>query len=339
MRRILLALALLFVVGLVTALAIHRHVERVATTAIEPGSTAKLRVEIPKGATLAKIGEQLSQLGLIKSARVWRVYWRLHPPPEAKAGRHDLTRGMNMPELLAALAGPPIPDDIPITIVEGWRIRDIDETLSSQGHFPAGAYRAQASRLGELKVPFTLTATSLEGYVYPETFMVPKASPIDVRLLIERQLEKFGAAFAQPYADEIAKSGRSLHQLVIMASLLEREEPKPEVRPKVAGVLWKRIDKGWPLGVDATSRYTLPDWNDRKAFLKQLRDPNDPYNTRLKAGLPPGPIGAPSLPSLLAALRPEPSEYWYYLHDSTQTIHFGKDSAEHEANRKKYDVY
>ena len=71
-----------------------------------------------------------------------------------------------------------------------------------------------------------------------------------------------------------------------MASMLEREEPKPEQRPMVAGILWKRIDNKWNLGVDATSRYTLEEWNNRKAFLKKLRDPKDPYNTRLKEVFP-----------------------------------------------------
>ena len=124
-----------------------------------------------------------------------------------------------------------------------------------------------------------------------------------------------------------------------MASMLEREEPVASVRPKVAGVLYKRLDAKHPLGVDATSRYTLDAWNDRRAFLKKLRDPDDPYNTRLRIGLPPTPIGAPGLPSLQAALRPVASPYWYYLHDAKQQIHFAETAEGHEANRRRYDVW
>ena len=80
-------------------------------------------------------------------------------------------------------------------------------------------------------------------------------------------------------------------------------------------------------------------WNDRRAFLKKLRDPRDPYNTRLRKGLPPTPIGAPSLSSLKAALRPKKSRYLYYLHDSNGNIHFARNAKQHEANRKKYNVY
>ena len=78
---------------------------------------------------------------------------------------------------------------------------------------------------------------------------------------------------------------------------------------------------------------------DRKAFLKKLRDPKDPYNTRLRPGLPPTAIGNPAIDSLKAALAPTPSEFWYYLHDSEQNLHPARNANEHEANRAKYNVY
>jgi UPF0755 protein len=124
-----------------------------------------------------------------------------------------------------------------------------------------------------------------------------------------------------------------------MASLLEREEPSLSNRPLVAGILWKRLDHNWNLGVDATSRYTLDVWNDRRAFLKQLRDPGDVYNTRLRPGMPPTAIGNPNLSSLKAALSPKSSKFWYYLHDKNGTIHPSRSAAEHEMNRQKHNVY
>ena len=135
------------------------------------------------------------------------------------------------------------------------------------------------------------------------------------------------------------RSGRSLDEVVVMASMLEREEPKPAQRPVVAGILWKRINMKFPLGVDATSRYGLRDWNDRSAFLKRLRDPGDAYNTRMKVGLPPGPIGAPTVDSLTAALRPQANEFLYYLHDADKNLHPSRNAAEHEALRAKFNVY
>jgi hypothetical protein len=173
------------------------------------------------------------------------------------------------------------------------------------------------------------------------TVTVPTRVPsrLDVDVLLQRQLDTFTSRFYEPHEEEIATSGRTLHELVIMASMLEREEPVPAQRPLVAGILWKRIDAKTALGVDATSRYELVEWNDRTAFLKRLRDPDDAYNTRLKVGLPPGPIGAPTLDSLVAALRPVKSEFWYYLHDAQKVLRPSRNGAEHEALRKKYNVY
>ena len=91
--------------------------------------------------------------------------------------------------------------------------------------------------------------------------------------------------------------------------------------------------------MDATSRYTLPKWNDRRAFLKKLRDPKDPYNTRLRPGLPPTAIGNADISSLEAAAAPTPSPYWYYLHDKTGQLHPSRSVKEHEAYRRKYNVY
>jgi UPF0755 protein len=271
---------------------------------------------------------------------VWRAWLRLNPgAPAPKAGRHRVSAAMDVPALLEALGGPPLPDDVPLTMVEGWRLRDADAALAERGLIRAGAYEEAARQPSRFRLPFAFEQADLEGYLFPETYMVPPG-PLDVDRLVQRQLDTLHARFVAPHGEEVAKRGLSLHAVVTMASLLEREEPDPATRPEVAGVLYKRLDAGMALGVDATSRYGLVDWNDRAAFLKRLRDPADPYNTRLRVGLPPGPIGAPGLPSLLAALRPEKdTPYWYYLHDAQRRIHFGRDAAEHEANRRRHDVW
>jgi UPF0755 protein len=162
---------------------------------------------------------------------------------------------------------------------------------------------------------------------------------IDPRQLVQKQLDQFAARVFTPLESELKASRRSLHELVTMASMLEREEPTPANRPLVAGILWKRVDRGFPLGVDATSRYELASWNDRGAFLVKLRDTQDPYNSRHRKGLPPTPIGAPTLSSFEAALRPTPSDYLYYLHDASRTLRPSRDAVEHEALRAQYGVY
>jgi UPF0755 protein len=338
MRWVARALSVLIVIGVLAVGGGYVWIEQTANTSRDPTAVERpVEFRVQKGATPNQLGRELEAEKLISSALVWKVYVRLHGGGTPKAGRHMLHAGMTIPELIKALGETPLSDDIPLTMVEGWRLVDADEILSAAGAFKSGEYLRAAQNPQRFQIPFPFEGKTLEGYLYPETYMVPPG-PVDVEKLIQRQLEKFHEKFYLPHRQEIEASGRTLHQLTILASMLEREEPVPALRPKVAGVMYNRLNSNTPLGIDATSRYLLPQWNDRKAFIKNLENPNEPYNTRKKAGLPPGPIGAPSLPSLLAALRPEKSQYWYYLHDSNRQIHFSRTAAEHEAKRTKYNV-
>lgn len=307
--------------------------------------------EVAPGTTARGLGPTLQTAGLIQDS--WRWEWFLRTQTEGdqeggkclKAGPHKVRPGMDAPTLLTALCGAPVPKDEPFTVVEGWRIREIDAALTAKGWLDAGEFTTAAtSDLSAYKVTFPIPNDTLEGFLYPETYRVePAAFAKDdgARQFVQRLLDTFGERFGEEAAaaEEAGTLPRAFHDLVVMASMIEREEPKPENRPIIAGILWKRIDANWNLGVDATSRYTIEDWNDRSAFMVKLRDAKDPWNTRLRPGLPPTPIGSPGEVALRAAMSPVPSEYWYYLHDSTQTFHGGKDVREHEANRRKYNVY
>lgn len=302
---------------------------------VNPGSTEVFVFEVPKGASASGLAPTLASEGLVPSAFAWKWFLRSTDGGCLKAGRFEVSKHLSMRELLAVLCGPPIPEDVPFTVVEGWRIQDIDAALVAQGLIDAGAYASLAISK-DVALPFEVPGPTLEGYLWPETYrIVPDA--FDVKAFIERQVRTFDERFATPYADKLGD--RSLHDVVVMASMLEREEPKPSQRAIVAGILWKRIDHGWNLGVDATSRYVLQDWSDRKLFLKQLRDPDDAYNTRLRAGLPPTAIGNPGLESLKAAVAPEDSPHWYYLHDAEGVFHGAKDGAGHAANKRRFNVY
>lgn len=305
--------------------------------AADPADKADREVTVPKGTTPRTLGPVLAAAGVIDDADDFATYARLSKEGSClKAGRHRLNRAMTPHDILTAVCGVPLPDDVAFTVVEGWRIREIDAALAEKGWIQPGAYAAAASDPSHFKASFPLPTGTLEGYLYPETYMVAP-DRFEVGAFIQRQLDLFGERFAVPYQDKV--SARGLNAIVIMASMLEREEPKDVNRPLVAGILWKRIDNGWNLGVDATSRYTLDEWNDRPAFMKRLRDPADPYNSRLRPGLPPTPIGNPALPSLKAAAEPVDSEFWYYLHDGEQNLHPSRNVAEHEAFRAKYNVY
>jgi UPF0755 protein len=294
--------------------------------------------EVPKGASGYSVGKKLEGEGLILSASDWKWFLKHEADGSCiKAGRFELTRAMTIPQVAKVLCDKPLGNDTPFTVLEGWRIREIDEALAMAGYIQAGEYAALAAQPALFNLPFEdENLSSLEGFLLPETY---RLNPLKFKAkkFIQRQLRTFWERFAREHGAGMAHRG--FYEVVIMASLLEREEPDPKLRPLVAGILWKRLENNWHLGVDATSRYSIEKWNDRKAFLKQLRDPNDPYNTRLKPGFPPTPIGNPSLESLEAAMRPESSPYWYYLHDSKGNMHPSRSAKEHEAYRKRYNVY
>jgi UPF0755 protein len=305
----------------------------------EPNNTSKIIFEVPKGTSARTLGKKLVAVNVIDSADNFTNYVRITKEGGCiKAGRFSLSRAMSAQQIIETLCGVPLHNDKPFTVVEGWRIREIDAALVKEGWIKPGEYSKLAASPEQFKAPFDLPKDTLEGYLFPQTYML-STDNFETKQFIQRQIDLLVSDFYIPYKGDIAKSKRSFPELIIMGSMLEREEPKQKNRPMVAGILWKRIDNNWKLGVDATSRYTLDEWNDRKAFLKKLRDPNDVYNTRLRSGLPPTAIGNPSSSSLKAALKPVDSPYWYYLHDSSQNLHPAKDLKGHEANRRKHNVY
>ncbi len=335
MKKLLLVLVIL---GVVAVGGLYAWAEAGLRSPVSEAPAPEVEITVAKGSSAKALGPLLAEAGLIKDVKLWRYFLWRHSGLKVKAGRFKVSPHQTIPELAAVLEGPPLPEDEPFVMIEGWRLRDTDAALAAKGWIKPGEYIQKASHPELFKAPFPLPDKTLEGYLYPETYRVTTA-PLDLAGLIQRQLDMFAERFYAPNQPEIAKSQRSLHELVVMASLLEREEPLPTQRPLVAGILWKRIDKQFPLGVDATSRYELPEWNDRVAFLAKLRDPNDPYNSRTRKGLPPGPIGAPTVESLLAALRPVKSDFWYYLHDGQKKLHPSRNAEEHEKLRAKYSVY
>jgi UPF0755 protein len=339
MKKALVALAVVVALGLAAVGGAFVWVKSGAEAAMGAPDAPDEIFVVDKGVSGRGVGAALVKAGFIGNLWFWRFYLRSHPSFSPKAGKHALSKKLTLPQIADELQRSPIPESKPFTMIEGWRLRDTDAALVEQGLIKPGEYIAAASTSAGYKAPFPLPARGLEGYLYPETYAVDVDKPVDVRALVQRQLDSFVERFYGPHAKEVEASGRTLDQIVIVASMLEREEPTPAQRPIVAGIMWKRVAMNFPLGIDATSRYSLAEWNDRKEFLKKLRDPSDPYNTRHSPGLPPGPIGAPTVASLQAALRPQMSDFLYYLHDADRVLHPSRNAAEHEALRKQYNVY
>lgn len=178
---------------------------------------------------------------------------------------------------------------------------------------------------------FVETARPDEGYLFPDTYLfLPNA---DTDTVLEELRENF-AEKTEPFLADITLSGRTLQEIVIMASMLEKEASREGDRKRIAGVLWKRIDAGMPLQVDATLDYALGK-NTYELTEEDLRA-DSPYNTYKNSGLPVAPISNPGLASLAAALYYEDSPYWYYLSDRQGKLYFSETFEEHVAYKRQY---
>lgn len=207
---------------------------------------------------------------------------------------------------------------IKITIPEGKTVPEIATVLDAKlADFDSAAFRAAAAQY--------------EGYLFPETyFFFPTVTPEEVA-------SEMRAMFDTQTADLFTESllaGRTQTSVVIMASLIEREAHGSDDRAVIAAILYKRLELGMRLQVDATVAYAVGKGDD--ILTKADFAVDSPYNTYRHGGLPPGPIANPGLEAIKAALSPAKTDYLYYLHDKNGSIHYAKTYAEHQKNIAKY---
>lgn len=276
---------------------------------IEPGSDETVIFLVKKGEGAKEISINLKEQGLIRYSSLFRVYALIEDKAEElKAGEYELSFSMNVPEIVNKLASG---DRIKkmITIIEGWTIKDIADYLEVE----------------ELD-------SDLEGYLFPDTYEI---SPEDgIEEIIEKMLDNFNKKMSLELIEEIASQGKTVHEIVIMASLIEKEVRTFEDKKIVSGILWKRIESNMPLQVDATITYITG--KKSTEILQEEIEIDSPYNTYKYKGLPFGPICNPGMESILAAIYPESSEYWFYLSTLEGETIFSKTLKEHNEARAKY---
>lgn len=292
--------------------------------------------QIKKGQSVKEIASNLEEKELIKSDTAFYLYAKYNDLGEQiLAGRFILKQNMNVPEIIAALSDPSLSETI-ITIQEGLSIKEIDEKLSKENiiknnefvsavkNFNGWQYYGFLEKNIQKKLEYPL-----EGYIYPDTYFID-TSTFKASDLIYMALDNFEIKI-EPYINQI--NDKSLSEIIIMASIVENEVFGKEDRKKVAGILWKRLENNWTLGADATLLYIT---NDRKIDKTDL-NLDSPYNTRKYGGLPPGPIGNPSIEAIEASLNPIKTPYWFYLNspDTGETI-YAISNDDHNQNKEKY---
>ncbi|MBU1031435.1 endolytic transglycosylase MltG [Patescibacteria group bacterium] len=278
---------------------------------------------IGKGMGVSEIAKKLKEDNLIKSELVFKLYVRQNNlTNNLQAGSYKLSPSMSVSELLENIqAGS---TDTWITLIEGWRIEEMAEKLSSE--------------LGVQSSEFLKNAK--EGYMFPDTYLLPK--DFTVEQIVKKLRDNFDVKYSDELKSRIRALGLTEDQGVILASIVEREARSDEARKMVASILLKRFKIGMGLNADATIQYILGYQSSEKSWWKRhlTRDDlkiNSPYNTYLHRGLPPTPICNPGLASLQAVANADSSTpYLYYYHDSEGNSHYGKTLEEHNQNIATY---
>jgi UPF0755 protein len=296
-------------------------------------------VDIPHGASRRTAAHILKKAGVIRNSFAFEFYARRHPKRTLEAGEYLFDHALSGKEVFWKLANGEVYQQ-PFTVREGETIFDIARDLEAAKYMAAEDFLKAAEDPSEIKDLFP-EARSLEGFLFPATYNLPKHAPAEE--LTGMMVRKFREALANvlPNADtgseESDPPAPSIASMVTLASLVERETPKPDERPLVAGVFANRLAKNMPLQCDPTVIYALQMDDEYKGTLT-LRDLrlNSPYNTYRNKGLPPGPIGNPGEVALRAALHPAQTDYLYFVANTQGGHFFGSTLAEHNKNVAKY---
>ena len=276
---------------------------------------SQVRINIPAGSGAGDIGEQLAKEGVVDSAFFFRVRATLSGKRDSlRSGRHTLRKDMTYGSAIAALSVPDTTAKRPtvnVTIPEGRSRREIAPLSGKAGL--RGSYMEASSRFRGALDPFRYDAPrgtrSLEGFLYPATYELDVRAP--ARDLVERQLAAFRDNFATVNLERARRGKLTAYDVLIIASMVEREAQLAKERPLIAAVIYNRLKDGTPLGIDATTRYALN--KPSGALLQSELEVDSPYNTRRRAGLPPTPIGNPGLSSIRAAAAPADVKFRYFV--------------------------
>jgi len=316
--------ALAVVVLLASAFAAAWRYET-SSTKIEAGGLP-VKLLVARGSSAEKVARQLQALGLVRHPLVFRLLARQRGVSgQLKAGEYALSGPLSVQGILDALArGDVVRRDL--TVPEGRNIDEIAALVVAEGlDLPAFLEVARDPMPVRDLDP---VATSLEGYLFPDTYDLPQ-SPEAPRVLVRRMLERFRAVIG-PHRERIAERGLTVRQVVTLASIVELETARIGERPRIAAVFWNRLDKGMPLQTDPSIIYALKqagrwDGNIRKRDLEM----DSPYNTYRRRGLPPGPLGSPGKQAILAVLEPAATRELYFVSRNDGTHEFSETLAAH----------
>lgn len=309
--------------------------------------TGAVAFSVEPGETAATVASKLQAAGLINDAQLFRLYMRYTGMDALlEAGNFSLSSDMSMLEIAERLQSAQA-DEVVVTVPEGMRAEEIADMLTAQGVVDGARFlelvRAGADAPGAAQHAFLddlPAGVTLEGFLFPDTYrlLVP-AQPED---LLARMLENFDSQVPEEAKSAARASGRSLFDVVILASIVEREALLAEEQPIIADVYLNRLEQGMLLRADPTVQYAMGyqpasgQWWKTPVQLEEYVSVDSPYNTYLYANLPPGPICSPGIGAIEASIYPADTPFIYFVATGDGGHAFAETYEEHEANVERY---
>ncbi|MEX2081703.1 MAG: endolytic transglycosylase MltG [Dehalococcoidia bacterium] len=271
-------------------------------------------VEIPEGSSAGDIAELLADQGVVSNARFFE--WRLKlagKSDEVQADTYTLAEDMSYGTAIDRLTGEQVAGDLTVTIPEG-----LDRTQIAADILPEGVSSDQYLQLTETAqkgfnpAEYGAKSQSLEGFLFPATYdLTGIPEDQNVQNLIQQQLQAFKDNIAKVDMSYAQKKNLTPYDVLIIASMIDKEVQVPEERPIVASVIYNRLNQGIPLGIDATTRFETQNYTEQ--LTNDVLRSDTPYNTRTNQGLTPTPIGNPGLAALEAAARPADTKFTFFV--------------------------
>jgi UPF0755 protein len=340
LKKIKLIVVFIFIIGFITASFFYLHfkVYRVASNL-----NREVEFKIEKGENTLKIGENLEEEKIISGKYYFAYYiWKSGLKGKIVAGKYILPPHLSIPEIAVIITTGEIQSgQIKITFPEGWMIKDMKERLRNN-NFNVDKFDDLVTnppyfsdKYGYEFLSQVPKGKNLEGYLFPDTYYFGKNATSEE--MIKKMLDNFNDKLTPDLQTEINSQGKTIYEIVTMASIIEGEVKSAEDRKIVSGIFWNRIKNGQALQSCATLAFVLGE--NKKQYSFEDTRVESPYNCYLNKGLPPGPINNPGLVSIMAAIYPIATDYNYFLTDpATGKTIFSKTIEEHNANKLKYGL-
>ncbi len=288
---------------------------------------------INPGENFRSITRRLADSGLIRSPFKFRLFARLNGQDKRiKAGEYRLSSTQSPQKILATLIEGKV-ILYRLTIPEGYTLKQIARSAADAGLTDTNAF-LRAANDPRLIQSLKIDAASLEGYLFPDTYHFPRTAQPST--IIRAMVHRLRAIFTPAWKAAAREKKLTIHQVLTLASIIEKETGDPGERALISSVFHNRLKKGMRLESDPTVIYGISDF-DGNLTRKHLRTPN-PYNTYLNTGLPPGPIANPGAAAIKAALFPAKTRYLFFVARKDGTHQFSTSFAAHKRAVKKYQL-